>query len=44
MLNEIALNPKYDRYQGKVAINVYKFFDKKIKSSAIAYVNKVVAQ
>lgn len=44
MLNEIALNPKYDRYLGRVAINVYKFFDKKIKSSAIAYVNKVVAQ
>ena len=36
----IAKDPKYDGYQRRVASMVYKFFDKKTKSSGVTLVNK----
>ena len=41
---EIALNPKYDEYQRRLASMVHKFFDRKIGSVTKANVNKVLAQ
>ena len=36
----IAKNPKYDGYQRGLASIVYKFFDKKTKSSGVTLANK----
>ena len=36
----IAKNPKYDRYQRRLASMVYKFFDKKTKDSGFTLANK----
>ena len=36
----IAKNPKYDGYQRGLASMVYKFFDKKTKSSGVTLANK----
>ena len=45
---EIAMNPKYDGYQGGLSSMVYKFFDKKIgsrmTSKKISNLNEVLAQ
>ena len=41
---EIALNPKYDGYQRRLASMMYKYFDKKIGSALRANVNEVLAQ
>ena len=37
----IAKNPKYDRYQRRLASMVYKFFDKKTSGSGIK--NKIIS-
>ena len=41
---EITLNPKYDKYQRRLASMVYKFFDRKIGSGTKANVNEMLAQ
>ena len=41
---EIALNPKYDRYQRGLPSVVYKFFDKKKKKELVAEVREELAQ
>ena len=40
----IAKNPKYDRYQRGLASMVYKFFEKKTKSSGVTLANKSIPQ
>ena len=41
---EIALNPKYDWYQGGLASMFYKTSDKRTGSGARANVNELLAQ
>ena len=40
----IAMNPKYDEYQKRLASMVYKSFDKKTESGAKKNVNQELAQ